>query len=404
MNRFDTLPARQPFQAGQLAAAHCCGRAIAALVLTVIALQANAQTDPQPAETVITPARTAATPQATAATKPAKTAKPARNAKAEESGITYAARPEVMQIASEIAARRNLDPQWVSQAIGAARYMPGIAKAILPPAVGVPKNWALYRSRFIDPVRIKAGVKFWGANRETLERAEAQTGVPAAIVVGIIGVETIYGQQTGTFRVMDALSTLAFDFPAAHPRAATRAAYFLSELEEYLALTARTNTDPMALRGSYAGAMGWPQFMPSSWVKYAVDFDGDGRVDLFHSQADVIGSVANYFKAFNWKPGVATHYPVSFDLQKLDKAALLAPDIVPTFTPADFAAKGAVVDAAGMQHPGLLALIELQNGSNAPQYVAGTENFYAITRYNWSSYYAMAVIELGREVAAAMPK
>jgi membrane-bound lytic murein transglycosylase B len=309
-----------------------------------------------------------------------------------------------MQIANEIAARRNLDQQWVSQAIGAARFMPGIAKAILPPAVGVPKNWALYRSRFIDQVRIKAGVKFWNANRETLERAEAQTGVPVAIVVGIIGVETIYGQQTGTFRVMDALSTLAFDFPSAHPRAAARAAYFLSELEEYLTLTARTNTDPMALRGSYAGAMGWPQFMPSSWVKYAVDFDGDGRVDLFHSQADVIGSVANYFKAFNWKPGIATHYPVSFDLQKLDKAALLAPDIVPTFTPADFAANGAIVDAAGMQHSGLLALIELQNGSNAPMYVAGTENFYAITRYNWSSYYAMAVIELGREVAAAMPK
>jgi membrane-bound lytic murein transglycosylase B len=367
--------------------------------LAQYSLATYAQTDTPPTETFVTSTRTAK------AHHPHKPAKSATHTKAEQAkGNAYATRPEVMQLAADIAARRNLDPQWVSHAIGDARYMPGIVKAILPPAVGVPKNWALYRSRFIDAVRIKAGVKFWNDNRETLERAEKETGVPAAIVVGIIGVETIYGQQTGNYRVMDALCTLAFDFPAAHPRAIARAAYFQSELEEFLALTARTHTDPLALRGSYAGAMGLPQFMPSSWVKYAVDFDGDGRVDLFHSQADVIGSVANYFKAFNWRPGVATYYPVSFDLQKLDKSALLEPDILPTFTPADFAAKGAIVDAAGMQHPGLLALIELQNGADAPQYVAGTENFYAITRYNWSSYYAMAVIELGREVAAAMPK
>ena len=150
--------------------------------------------------------------------------------------------------------------------------------------------------------------------------------------------------------------------------------------------------------------MGLPQFMPSSWTKYGIDFDGDGHVDLFNSPADAIGSVANYFKSFQWQRDLPTHYPVRFDLQKLDLPALLAPDIVPTFTPEEFAAKGAILDTAGQQHKGLLALIELQNGTDAPQYVAGTENFYVITRYNWSSYYAMAVIELGREVAAAMPK
>ena len=348
-------------------------------------------------------------PKSKAETHRSKHGRPGASA-ATSVGPLYATRPEVLQIASAIAERRHLDPHWVRQAIGHAHFMPAIARAITPPPVGTPKNWALYRTRFIDPVRIRAGVKFWQANQETLARAEAETGVPASIIVGIIGVETIYGQQTGTYRVIDALSTLAFDFPAEHPRARERAAFFLSELESYLALTARTGTDPLALRGSYAGAMGLPQFMPSSWDKYAVDFDGDGRIDLFHSPADVIGSVANYFRAFRWQPGMPTHYPVSFNAATLDKAALLAPDILPTFSTTAFAAKGAVLQGAALNHAGPLALVELQNGDADPLYLAGTENFYAITRYNWSSYHALAVIELGQELAAtvaaqaAMPK
>jgi len=326
----------------------------------------------------------------------------ATSASSKSTGTPYASRPEVMQQADAIAARRGLDVNWVRQAIGQARLVPAIAKAILPPPAGVPKNWQAYRSRFVEPVRIKAGTQFWLANRETLQRAEEQTGVPASIIVGILGVETIYGKHTGNFRVIDALCTLAFDFPAAHPKAEARTAFFLSELEEYLALTARTHTEPLALRGSYAGAMGWPQFMPSSWVKYAIDFDGDGRVDLFNSQADVIGSVANYFKAFNWQRGMPTHFGVSVDPALFDKESLLAPDIVPTFSADQLAAKGVQVDAAARTYSGPLALIELQNGDAEPLFVAGTENFYAITRYNWSSYYAMAVIELGQAVADAM--
>ncbi len=318
-------------------------------------------------------------------------------------GPLYSTRPEVMQLADDLAQRRNLDPAWVRSAIGQARLVPAIQRASTPPAVGTPKNWAVYRSRFIDPIRIKAGVQFWQNNRETLARAERETGVPAQIIVGIIGVETIYGQQTGSYRVIDALSTLAFDFPSAHPRAADRAKFFLSELEAYLSLTARTSTDPLALKGSYAGAMGLPQFMPSSWAKYAVDFDGDSRVDLFHSAADVIGSVANYFVAFKWQPGQPTHYPVQFDLARLDRATLLAPDILPTFSAQTMQDKGVLLEAAAAAHPGKLALVELQNGADAPLYIAGTDNFYAITRYNWSSYYALAVIELGQEVAAALP-
>jgi membrane-bound lytic murein transglycosylase B len=339
--------------------------------------------------------------QATAAVrKPLKKASATGTAQA--SGPRYAARPDVMQQAQDIALRRNLDLDWVRQALGQARFMPGIAKAILPPPVGVPKNWALYRSRFVEPLRIKAGTQFWLANRDTLQRAEAQTGVPAQIIVGIVGVETIYGQNIGNFRVIDALSTLAFDFPAAHPKAAARAAFFRSELEEYLALTARTHTDPLALRGSYAGAMGWPQFMPSSWSRYAIDFDGDDRVDLFNSQADVIGSVAHYFQAFHWQRGMSTHYAVHLDASTLDLPALLAPDILPSFSAAELAAKGALLDSGGASHSGPLALIALQNGAAPTQYLVGTENFYAITRYNWSSYYAMAVIELGQAVANAV--
>ena len=317
-------------------------------------------------------------------------------------GPGYGQRLDAMLAADDIAQRRNLDPAWVRAVLTQARYIPFIAKAVTPPPVGVPKNWQVYRSRFVEPLRIRAGVAFWQANRDSLVRAEAETGVPAEIIVGIIGVETIYGQQTGNLRVLDALATLTFDFPASHPRAVARSAYFKGELEQFLSLTQRTGRDPLAVKGSYAGAMGLPQFMPSSWVKYAVDFDNDGTVDLFGSAADAIGSVANYFKAFNWQPGLPTHFPVEFDAEKLDMDTLMAPDILPTFSVASFQSKGAMLAGAALSHTGKLALIELQMGDAPPIYVAGTDNFYAITRYNWSSYYAMAVIELGQEVKQAL--
>lgn len=305
-----------------------------------------------------------------------------------------------MQFADDMAARRDLDPDWVRDAIGQSRYNATVVRLMQPPSKAFVKNWRVYRSRFIDPVRIEAGRRFWLENRQTLERAEKEYGVPVEIIVGIIGVETIYGRDTGSFRVMDALTTLAFDFPANHPRAKERSEFFKGEIEQFLTLQSRLEANPFDARGSFAGAMGMPQFMPSSRVKYGVDFDGDGNIDLSGSPADVIGSVASYFKAFNWQPGMPTHYPVSFDQNRLDMDALMAPDILPTFSVASFTGKGAVLEGPALQHQGPLALVELLNGQDAPQYVAGTENFYAITRYNWSSYYAMAVIELGREVAA----
>ncbi len=333
-----------------------------------------------------------------------KKAKPPQKAtQAVSAGTPYASRPEVMDLVPDIAARRDLDPSWVRRALGEARHLPNVARLMQPPAQGFVKNWRVYRSRFIDPVRIGAGVRFWQANRETLERAERDYGVPAEIIVGVIGVETIYGQQMGSFRVMDALATLAFNFPTSHPRAAERSEYFRGELEQFLTLQSRLGADPLQPVGSYAGATGMPQFMPTSRVKYAVDYDGDGSIDLSNNAADVIGSVASYFKAFNWVPGMPTHYPVRF-AANAERDALLAPDILPTFSLQRFQALGAVVEGEALQHSGPLALVELQNGPEAAQYVAGTENFYAITRYNWSSYYAMAVIELGREVKVALAR
>ena len=314
----------------------------------------------------------------------------------------YGDHPAAMAFAGDLAERRQLDSAWVRAQVAQAQRLEAAIRGVTPPPRGVPKNWAAYRARFIEPTRIAAGQRFWQDNRDALARAEAEFGVPASLIVGVIGVETLYGRHTGTHKVIDAITTLAFDFPASHPRAAARTAFFRDELEQLLSLCHRNGSDPHSLLGSFAGAMGLPQFMPSSWARYAIDFDADGKVDLFDSPADVIGSVANYFKAFGWQTGMPTHYPVRFDPATLDLNTLLAPDILPSFGVADFQAKGAVLDGAALQHTGKLALVELENAGAPSSYVAGTENFYVVTRYNWSSYYALAVIELGEAVARAM--
>lgn len=314
--------------------------------------------------------------------------------------FSYRDSPAAMAFADDLASRRDLDPAWVRAQIGAAQRVPAIIRAITPPPTTQPKNWAAYRARFIEPIRLNAGQRFWEEHAATLARAEARYGVPASLIVGVLGVESLYGRHMGNFRVMDALVTLAFDFPSVHPRAAARTEFFRSELEQFLSLMNRSGRDPFSLRGSYAGAMGWPQFMPSSWAKYAIDFDEDGQIDLFNSPADVIGSVAHYFQVFGWQSGMPTHYPVRLEAGKTELDTLLAPDILPTFSAARMQALGAGLEGAAAAHTGPLALVELQNAGAPSTYVAGTENFYVVTRYNWSSYYALAVIELGEAVQA----
>ncbi|MDR0276001.1 MAG: lytic murein transglycosylase B [Burkholderiaceae bacterium] len=326
-------------------------------------------------------------------------------AKAAAARVFYAGREDAMRFADELAGRQNLPLAWVRQAIGQARFDPQAQRLMRPAASGFVKNWALYRGRFIDAAHIGAAVDFWRTHRATLARAQDQYGAPPEIIVGILGVETLYGRHMGRFRVLDALATHAFDFPPEHPQYARRQSYFVSELASFLSLCHANGLAPTQPLGSYAGAMGMPQFMPSSLLRYAVDYDGDGRIDLAASTADAIGSVACYLQAHGWIPGLPTHYPARL-APDADLPALLAPGIAPAFTPAQLATRGATLPEDGARHPGVLALIELQNGDpqqpgNAPPaYIAGTQNFYVITRYNQSSYYAMAVIELGQTAAA----
>ena len=313
-------------------------------------------------------------------------------------GTPYGQRADAMALADQLAERHGLDPAWARAQLAQARHVPAVARLIMPPPAGVAKNWAAYRARFVEPARIAAGAAFWAANAHWLAQAEARYGVPAAVVVGIVGVETYYGRVTGGFRVLDALATLSLDFPSGR---SDRSPFFRDELGQFLRLAATEQFAPAEVRGSYAGAIGLGQFMPGSINRFAVDFDGNGHIDMAGSAADVVGSVAHYLQAHGWQAGQPTHFAVKAPVATSDRAALLAPDVLPTFSAAQFAELGAELDAAGRAHPGPLALVELQNGDAAPGYVAGTRNFYAVTRYNWSAYYAMAVIDLGQAVAAA---
>jgi membrane-bound lytic murein transglycosylase B len=345
----------------------------------------------------------AANTQATALTPAVPSGKHAHHARRDAAAAkAYGQRADVMRLADEIAEHHpDLDGAWVRAQLAQARHVAEVAQLIMPPPAGTAKNWAAYRARFVEHRRIAAGVAFWRANQAWLEQAQQRWGVPPEIIVGIVGVETFYGRTMGRFRALDALATLSFDFP---PGRTDRSAYFREQLEELLLWCRREGRDPTSVMGSYAGAIGVPQFMPGSINRLGVDFDGDGRVDLIGSgsAADVIGSVAYYMAAAGWQRDLPTHFSVAAPVAVVDRAIMLVPDIVPSFRPAQFAEHGAELPAQAQAHDGLLALVELQNGEAAPSYVAGTSNFYAVTRYNWSSYYALAVIELGAAVAQAL--
>ena len=326
--------------------------------------------------------------------------KAARKAPQSASGPAYAEHPAALAFAAEAAERHGLSRTWLDLQLAQAVRVDAVRKLIMPPPAGTAKNWAAYRARFIEPARIAAGVAFWRANAAWLTLAEQRFGVPPEVVVGIVGVETFYGRVMGNFRILDALATLSFDFP---PGRKDRSAFFRSELEAFFVMCSREGLDPTRPKGSYAGAMGLPQFMPSSINRFAVDLDGDGHVRLHDNPADVVGSVANYLAQAGWQRGLPTHHEVAAPVDTADRAALLAPDILPSFTATQMAERGAVLSESGRAHTGLLALVELQNGDRAATYVAATHNFYVVTRYNWSAYYAMAVIDLAQALRQQMP-
>jgi len=308
--------------------------------------------------------------------------------------------PGVQALVARIVQRNGLSPSLVERLLGQAQYLPTVARLILP---GPPakKNWRVYRSRFVDALRIGAGSDFVQEFGVWFARAQQRWGVPPHIVAGILGVETIYGRNMGNFRVLDALSTLALRFPPQAPR--DRSAYFGAQLGDFFQWCAQDGRDPLQVRGSYAGAIGMPQFMPENILRYAVDFDQGGRIDLSNDPADAIGSVANFLAAKGWTPGQPTHFPLQLPagLPPATLDALLEPDITPTFTAEQLAALGLPLLPQARAYAGKLAVVQLPNADAAPDYVLGTDNFYVITRYNHSAFYALAVIELGEVVSAA---
>ena len=318
----------------------------------------------------------------------------------------YANHPRAMRLAERIAAHSGLDLEWTQKIIGTARISEPIRQLVLPPKTSAApqrKNWNGYRARFVEPVRIRAGVKFRDQHREALQLAQAQFGVPAEIIVGVLGVETLWGQQTGQIRVLDALVTLAVDFPQAHPRAAQRSAYFAEELEQFLRLMHDSGTDPREPRGSYAGDMGLPQFMPSSWARYGVDMNGDGRIDLWNAD-DAIGSVANYLRGKGWQTGLPVYYRIAADVPTSTLAALAATGLKPVRSIEELRSHGiTLITTPGSAPPGdvQLALVELENRDQPSLWIAATANLRVLTRYNPSRYYAMAVTELGAAIVAS---
>lgn len=285
--------------------------------------------------------------------------------------------------------QHGFNPRQLTGLLGQSRIRDDILKVIARPAEKKP--WHQYRPIFVTPARVKGGLAFWDKHEAILGRAEQEYGVPAEIIVAIIGVETRYGKHTGRYRVIDALSTLAFAYPP-------RSAFFTSELEHYLLMTREEQVDPLTLKGSYAGAMGQPQFISSSFRSFAVDFDADGKRDIWNNPADAIGSVANYFHRHGWRNGEPIAARVNTS-GVTDETLLESKTLKPSLSLAELQAKG-VEAIPGDFNPELLStLIGLEQEEDR-EYWLGLHNFYVITRYNHSALYAMAVYQLSQEIKA----
>lgn len=277
-----------------------------------------------------------------------------------------------------------------------AQRLPDVEKLILPVAPGKPRSWQAYRARFIEPVRVQGGLAFWQQHASWLERAHNEFGVPEEIIVAILGIETIYGRQQGNYRVIDVLTTLGFHFPREAPR--DRAPFFRAQLEAFLLYTRRNQLSATDIRGSFAGAIGIPQFMPSSITQFALDFDHDGVIDLRTSVPDAIGSVGAFLLNHGWQRELAWDFPLSVR-ENSDASAWLAHDLRAKHNANQLAQAGfEVATPLPVDYP--LGLINLESPDSATEYRAATLNFFAITQYNRSFFYAAAVVDLARVLRA----
>jgi membrane-bound lytic murein transglycosylase B len=297
-------------------------------------------------------------------------------------------KPEVESFIERMRAEHGFDAGELRATFAQIKPSEGVIKAFSAPATARP--WHEFRALFLTPLRIEGGVAFWRENAELLASAKAVYGVPEEVIVAIIGVETIYGRRTGSFRVVDTLYTLGFEGPR-------RNEFFRSELEQFLLLTRENGLDLLETRGSFAGAMGMPQFIASSYRKYAVDFSGDGKIDLWNDTADVVGSVANYLRRFGWEPEQRVTVPVRLTVN--DVQHLVDLGVRPHLTVSELKMRGVEVleDLPPDQLAGVFTL-EMEQGV---EHWLSLNNFYVITRYNNSRKYAMAVHQLAATLAQA---
>ncbi len=297
-------------------------------------------------------------------------------------------KPDVQAFINEVVIRDHLDRQWVTNVLSHADFKQSIVDTMSKPAEHV-RAWHEYRAIFITERRIREGREFFVEHRDQLEDASRKTGVPPEIICAIVGVETSYGKITGSYRVLDALATLAFDYPP-------RASYFRGELEQFLLLSREAKFDPLKVTGSYGGAMGAPQFMPRSYREFAADGDKDGRIDLWNSWPDIIQSVARYFVIHGWKTGEPV--VAKADLWYPDVSDLPAGRIDLTESAGSLRNKGVLFDVP-IRNETPAVFLALRD-TDGPTYRVGFHNFWVITRYNHSNMYALAVSELAEAIAA----
>ena len=295
-------------------------------------------------------------------------------------------KPEVEKFITQMVQQYQMDEAALRQMFSQLKSNDGVIKAINAPATSKP--WYEFKNLFVTPTRISGGVDFWNANAEQLKRAREIYGAPEEIIVAIIGVETIYGKRTGSYRVIDALYTLAFEMPE-------RAGYFRGELEQFLLLTRENSFDPLAVKGSFTGAIGMPQFMPTSYRRFAVDFDRDGKINLWESLPDIIGSVANYLHYFGWIAGQPIVVPAR--LSGTEYKDIVEKGFKPHLTLAQMLPKGVEpTDAMPAELVAGLFALDIEQGQD---FWIAFNNFYVITRYNRSKNYAMAVYQLATAIA-----